>query len=103
MTDVGVLGCSRECLGLVSPGLTLLVLPADHWSRHVGRSCDVLPEEGRFCRERKLTETHVGRVSQVGPEGTAVSSPGHCPFPNGDAQAHASWLQSQTLGPACST
>ena len=29
--DVGVLGCSRECLGLVSPGLTLLVLPAGHW------------------------------------------------------------------------
>ena len=44
-----------------------------------------------------------GGCLEVGPEGTAVSWPGHCPFPNGDAQAHASWLQSQTLGPACST
>ena len=44
---------------LVSPWLTLLVLPADHQRRRVGRSPEVLPQGGRFVHERQLTETHV--------------------------------------------
>ena len=36
---------------LVSPEVTFLVLPPDHQLRRVGRSPEVLPQEGRFFRE----------------------------------------------------